>query len=152
MGMIPNLIATMARSNAVARAYLAFSQALSKGKLDTRLREGISLAVAEKNRCGYCLSAHSAIGKKLGLTDSEVEDARRGNSVDPQEAAVLEFARKVLESRGSVSDEDIERLRQAGICDEIVLEIVGNVVLNIYTNYVNLVAGTEIDFPVAKPL
>jgi len=70
-GSVPNLIATMANSPAVAKAYLGFAQALSTGTLPPRLREQIALVVGETNNCGYCLAAHTALGKGAGLTEQE---------------------------------------------------------------------------------
>ena len=63
LGVVPNIIATMANSTAVANAYLGFSQSLSGGSLPARLREQIALVVGETNNCGYCVAAHTARGK-----------------------------------------------------------------------------------------
>jgi uncharacterized peroxidase-related enzyme len=152
MGAVPNLIATMARSPAVARAYLGFSQALSGGTLPRRLREQIALVVGEANACGYCVAAHTASGKRAGLTEEETKEARRATSDDEKEQAALVFARKVVQDRGVVADDDVEQLRRAGYTDGEVGEIVANVALSIFTNYFNHVAATEVDFPAAPSL
>jgi uncharacterized peroxidase-related enzyme len=152
MGAVPNLIATMARSPAVAGAYLGFAQALSGGTLPRRLREQIALVVGEANACGYCVAAHTASGKRSGLTEEETKEARRAASDDEKEQAALAFARKVVQDRGVVADDDVEQLRRAGYTDGEVGEIVANVALNIFTNYFNHVAGTEVDFPAAPGL
>jgi len=67
-GSIPNILATMARSPAVLKAYLGFNEALSEGTFSESLRQRISLAVSQENKCDYCLAAHTAIGKKAGLS------------------------------------------------------------------------------------
>lgn len=152
MGTVPNLIATMAHSPAVAKGYLSFSQSLSAGKLPSRLREQISLVVGETNNCDYCISAHTELGKRVGLTEPETCDARRATSSDGKEQAALEFARKLVQDRGIVTDADLEQLRQVGYNHGEIGEIVANVALNIFTNYFNHVAGTEIDFPAAPEL
>lgn len=152
MGAVPNLIATMANAPAVAKAYLGFNQALSTGALPPRLREQIALTVGETNGCGYCVAAHTALGKGAGLTEQETLDARRAIAQDEKERVALNFARKVIEARGVVTDADVERLRQAGYTDGEVCEIVANVALNVFTNYFNHVAGTELDFPAASSL
>jgi uncharacterized peroxidase-related enzyme len=152
MGAVPNLIATMAHSPAVARAYLGFAQALAGGSLPRRLREQIALAVGEANACGYCLAAHTALGRRAGLTEEETKEARRASSQDGKEQAALAFARKVVQDRGVVADEDVEQLRRAGYTDGEVGEIVANVALNLFTNYFNHVAGTDVDFPAAPDL
>ncbi|HSR63884.1 MAG TPA: carboxymuconolactone decarboxylase family protein [Gammaproteobacteria bacterium] len=152
MGSIPNLITTMVNSPAVARAYLGFSQALSTGNLPPRLREQIALLVGEANNCEYCVAAHTVLGKGAGLSEEETRNARMGFSSDRKERAVIEFARQVVYQRGKVSDEDVEQVRTAGYTDGEISEIVANVVLNVFTNYFNLVAGTEVDFPAAPTL
>jgi uncharacterized peroxidase-related enzyme len=136
----------------VARAYLGFSQALAGGRLPRRLREQIALTVGEANACTYCVAAHTALGRRAGLTEQETKEARRASSHDRKEHAALEFARKVVQDRGVVADEDLEQLRRAGYTDGEVGEIVANVALSIFTNYFNHVAGTDVDFPAAPDL
>jgi uncharacterized peroxidase-related enzyme len=152
MGMVPNMISTMAQSPVVAQAYLGFSRDLAGGSLPAALRERISLAVSEVNQCNYCLSAHSFLGSKAGLSESDLLDARHGTASDEKTNAALVFARKIVEDRGNVSDEDVEEVRRAGYTDGEIAEIVANVVLNIFTNYFNHVAETEVDFPLVRSL
>ena len=152
MGAVPNIIATMANSPAVANAYLGFSQSLSTGSLSARLREQIALVVGETNGCGYCVAAHTALGKGAGLSQQETCDARRAVAADDKERAALDFARKIVVDRGNVSDADVQQLRHVGYTDGEIAEIVANVALNIFTNYFNHVAGTEVDFPLAPEL
>lgn len=152
MGAVPNIISTMAQSTAVANAYLGFSHALAAGSLTARLREQIALVVGETNGCNYCVSAHTALGKQAGLSEPETCDARRATAADEQESRALQFARQIVSNRGVVADDDVERVRQAGYTDGEIAEIVANVALNLFTNYFNLVAGTEVDFPDAPTL
>ena len=152
LGRTPNILSTMANSTAVAKAYLGFSQALAGGALPARLREQIALVVGETNHCGYCVAAHTALGQGAGLSQGETCDARRGESSDPRERAALQFAREIVDERGHVADEAVEQVRQAGYTDGEVAEIVANVALNLFTNYFNHVAGTEIDFPAVPEL
>ena len=152
MGMVPNLLSTLAAARAAATAYLGFSQALSSGQLTARLREQIALVVAETNDCGYCLAAHTAIGKSVGLDGDTIASARQAQAADPKEAAALELARKIVVERGRLTDTDLEPVRDAGYTDGDIAEIVANVALNLFTNYFNHVADTEVDFPEAPKL
>lgn len=152
MGAVPNLVATMAHSPAVAQAYLAFNGALSKGRLPLKLRESLSLAIGETNGCQYCVSAHQFLGSRAGLTPEDIEKARRARAVDRKIEAALVFARKVVTERGKVMLEDLETLRSQGYDNGEIVEIVGHIALNLFTNYFNHIAGTEVDFPVAAPL
>ena len=147
MGITPNTMRTMANSPAVLEAYLGFGNALRAGVLSAKLREQIALTVSELNGCQYCLSAHSALGKMAGLGDEEIADSRRGVSPDRKTEAVLRFARKVVSERGWVSDDDMATARAAGTSDAEISEIVAHVAVNIFSNYFNHVAQTELDFP-----
>jgi len=147
LGVVPNLFATFARAPALMKAYFGFSEALAGGRLTTRQREVIALAVAQANNCQYCLSAHTVLGKGAGLSDAEVLGARAGAGGDAFEAALAVLAIKISNQRGAISDADLATARAAGIDDGLALEVVGNVILNLLTNYTNHVAGTDIDFP-----
>lgn len=151
LGMTPNMMRTMAHAPAVLEAYLGLSETLGRTSLSPKLREQIALAVGEANRCQYCLSAHTALGKMAGLSEEEVSDSRRGESPDRHTAAVLQFAGRIVTERGWVGDEDLAAARAAGVTDAEVAEIVALVALNIFTNYFNHVAGTDIDFPEVAP-
>jgi len=120
---------------------------LSHGSLPAKLREQISLVIAEENGCGYCRAAHSAIGKMVGLSADAINGARHGDSQDAKARAALQFARIVTQKKGRVSDADLAQVRRAGYNDAEVSEIIANVALNIFTNYFNEAANTEIDFP-----
>lgn len=152
LGMVPNLISTMAQSPATVNAYLGFSQTLAGGVLPARLREQISLTVGQANECDYCVAAHSAIGQKTGLSVTEIIDARHSTAANEKDKAALAFARKLIDHRGRVTDTELEEVRHAGYSDGEINEIVANVALNIFTNYFNHVAATEIDFPAAPKI
>ena len=149
MGSVPNLFRLVANSPAALEGYLGLNGALAKGALDARTRERIALAVAEINGCGYCLAAHTYIGKTVAkLDDAEITANRSGASNDVKADAAVRFAVKVVNARGHVSDADVAAVKAAGLDDAQVVEIVLHVALNTLTNYVNEVAKTEIDFPV----
>ena len=152
LGIVPNRTRAMAVSPSVLEAYLGFSGALRSGVLPARVREQLALDVGEANHCDYCVSAHSALGKRAGLTDQDVLDSRRGTSADPQTDALLRFARTVVAKRGVVEDADVAAVRGAGYGDAEIAEVVAHVALNVFTNYFNNVAGTAIDFPKAPAL
>ncbi len=147
LGMVPNLMATLAHSPAALEAFLGLGQALGRGSLDAKTREAIALTVAGENRCDYCAAAHSAAGAALGMAAEELAANLQGQSSDSRVAAVLRFARAVVVERGWVGDDDLAAVRAAGLGDAEIAEIVAAVAANIFSNYFNHVAGTEVDFP-----
>ena len=150
LGVTPNLYRVIAQSPAALEGVLGLTGALAHGRLGPRLREQIALTVAEANACDYCLSAHTALGKGLQLSDTELAHARQAGASDPRDAAALRFAARVIERRGRIDDADLAEVRRAGFDDGQVVEIVANTVLNVFTNYLNQVAETEIDFPIVR--
>lgn len=153
LGSVPNLFRVAANSPAALEGYLGLSGALAKGSLPAATRERIALAVAEINGCTYCLSAHSYLGKNLAkLDDAEILANRHGRSNDVKANAAVAFAVAVTKGRGKVSDADVAAVKLAGYSDADVVEIIQHVALNSWTNYLNNVAQTVVDFPVASAL
>ncbi len=151
MGAVPNLTKVMANQPAVLEAFLGLGDALSKGSFDPKTREAIALTVAGANHCDYCASAHSAISKSLKVDQSEIDLRLKGQSSDTKLEALLTFANAVVSKQGLVSDDDIAAVRAAGHDDGAIAEVTAHVAANIFTNYINHVAQTDIDFPVVKP-
>lgn len=150
LGSVPNMMRTMANSNAVLEGYLNLSGALSKGAINARTGELLALTIGESNACDYCLAAHNFIGEKLLKTDPAVlEAARRAESNDPKTQAILQFAKTLVTKNGLVNNEDVNTAKNAGLSDAEISETVAHVALNVLTNYFNNTANTEIDFPVA---
>jgi uncharacterized peroxidase-related enzyme len=150
LGATPNLFRTAAQAPSALESLVALFGATAHGTLGPRIRESIALAVAELNGCDYCLSAHSALGKGAGLSREDMERARAASSHDKKTDAILQLARVVVLSRGRVSDELLDSVRRVGVSDVEIVETITNVVLNIFTNYLNIVADTDIDFPVVR--
>ena len=147
LGITPNIMRTMAQSPATLEAYLGFGKALSGASISPQLREQIALTVAGENSCGYCASAHTAIGTKLGVDTEELTANLKGLSADAKTEAALEFARQIVIERGWVSDDDLKRIREAGYTEGEITEIVATVAQNLFSNYFNHIADTEVDFP-----
>jgi uncharacterized peroxidase-related enzyme len=152
LGLTPNMMRVMANSPAVLEAYLNFSGALSRGRLSARLREQIALTVAQANACDYCLSAHTVLGKLAGLGEAEIWASRQSQAGEAKTAAALQFAQRVVVSRGELGEAEVSDVRQAGFDDAEIAELIANVSLNMFTNYFNHIAGTVIDFPKAPAL
>lgn len=147
LGMVPNVLATLAQSSVALKGYVALTNALAGGRLTARHREIVAVAVAQVNRCEYCLAAHTALGKGAGLSDAEIHSARSGTGTDVRDNAVSALASTLVRQRGALSDEDLATVRAAGLDDGLIMEIVANVALNTLTNYTNNLARTEVDFP-----
>lgn len=151
LGVVPNMMRTMANSPAFLESYLNLSGALAGGTLGAKTGELIALAVSESNACDYCLSAHTYIGANLvNIKPETIEAARLGNATDTKTDGALKLAKTLVSKKGLLSDSDVETAKLAGLTEGEIGEVVGHVALNILTNYFNNTAQTEIDFPAVK--
>jgi uncharacterized peroxidase-related enzyme len=147
LGFVPNLHRLMAVSPDVLSGFIALQTALDR-TLDARTRDTVALTVSQANGCNYCLGAHSYVAAKFNGTDAEeIALARDGKSSDPCRSAAGTFARRLIETRGTVTDDDLSAVREAGITDKEIVEIVALSAQFLLTNFISNVADTEIDFP-----
>ena len=147
LGMVPNFVRVLANSPAALSAFLGIHGIAGAGVLEPKTRERIALAVAEQNACQYCVSAHTAIGRKVGLDNHEILAARKGRSTDSKAEAALSFARALIEHTGQVSKAEFDAVRAAGHSDAEIVEIITHVAMNIFTNLLGKATQIEIDFP-----
>ncbi len=148
LGRIPNMYKVMANSPAVLDAYVKLNGSLSTGAIGSKMAELIALATGEYNSCSYCLSAHTFLGGKVGLTEKQIDDSKNFHSEAEKIDAGLQFVKKLLINPNEISSDDIAPLRNHGFTDGEILEIIANVIRNMFTNYVNIVSNTEVDWPV----
>jgi uncharacterized peroxidase-related enzyme len=146
-GATPNMFRAVANSPAALASMWGSFGALGRGALPAKLGEQVAVAIADRNRCHYCLAAHTMLGRKAGASAAEMSEAQAGRSDDPRTAAALAFALKVVERRADVADADVAALRAAGFDDEAIVELLAHVALNLFTNYVNVAFDVPLDFP-----
>jgi len=145
--LVPNLFRVVANAPAALEGLMALSAALARGALGEKTREQLALAIAESNLCAYCLSGHTAMAAKIGLSRVEIDDAIRASAADARTDAILKLARSIVVQRGELSDADLAHARSVGLSDGEIVETVANVALNIFENYMSHVARVSIDFP-----
>ena len=150
LGGTPNLFTTLAHSSAALGVFVGALGALSSSKLSGGLREQIALTVAGVNGCDYCASAHTALGKMNKINEVELAQNLLAKSENAKTQAALVFARKIVEARGHVYDSDVQTIRDAGFSEGEIVDMVAVTCINIFTNYFNHIAGTEIDFPLVS--
>ena len=150
LGFVPNVIRLLSASPAALAGFVGLRGALG-GQLDRRTREAIALVVSEVNGCSYCLAAHSYTASEGHTQPEEISRNRLGQSSDEAVGAAARFAGQVVETRGHVTDVDLAKVRAAGFSDAQVVDIIALSVQFMFTNLMNTVAGTEIDFPAFEP-
>ncbi|QEY16346.1 carboxymuconolactone decarboxylase family protein [Cellvibrio sp. KY-GH-1] len=147
LGMVPNFLKIFANSPSALRAFLGLHAIAGEGSLDLQTRERIALVVAQENSCEYCVSAHTAIGRKAGLTGAEMEANRAGTSQDAKAAVAVKLARALVEHQGDITTADLVEARNAGYTDSDIVEIITHVGMTLLTTILGKASRVEIDFP-----
>jgi AhpD family alkylhydroperoxidase len=142
-----NIFKTMDHSPNFLGAFQTFNGQVSKGSsLSEELREKIALTCAGKNSCDYCVAAHTHLAKKAGISDGGIEFALQGKCGDPKINAALEFVTALIEKRGHIDDADFQNVKDAGYSDQEIIDIFGQTMANMITNYFNDFVQTDVDF------
>ena len=147
LGMVPNFLKVFANSPVALQAFLGLHGVANGGSLGPQTRERIALALAQQNTCEYCLSAHTAIGRKAGLTGDEIAAARAGSSEDAKAAVAVKLARSLVEHKGDITTAELTEAREAGYSDADIVEIITHVGMNLLTNILGKASRVDIDFP-----
>jgi uncharacterized peroxidase-related enzyme len=151
LGVVPNFLRVLAHSPRALAGFLGLYGALGAASLDKPTQERIALAVAEGNACEYCLSAHTAIGRRAGLSNEEMLLNRRGSSADAKAAAAVALAAALNERTGGIAASDLDAARRAGLTDGEIVEVIAVVALNLFTNILGKSVRVDIDFPKVAP-
>ncbi len=147
LGMVPNFLKVFANSPVALKAFLGLHGVANDGELDAETRERIALALAQTNSCQYCVSAHTALGRKAGLESDEIAANRSGASLDDKAAVAVSFALSLAENNGAVTNTEFLEVREAGYNDAQIVEIITHVAMNLLTNILAKASQVTIDFP-----
>jgi AhpD family alkylhydroperoxidase len=143
-GQLPNFLGVLAGSPAALRAYARFRSELRHGRLTLATLERIALAVAEYYHSEPGVAMHARTARASGFTLDEVALARRFDSADPREAALLHYLHAVLE-QGRPEMHLHEEAREAGWQDDQILEAIAAVNLEAFSAMVNVAGDVPVD-------
>ena len=157
VGKVLNIHAGMAHSPVVMVAHKGVGDAIaSHGTLDARTRETIALAVANEDGCHYCESVRTLLGKAAGLTVEQTL-AIRIDTIDFDDklaaiGAIAAVVREAAGNTGTVSDVTWKQALEAGWTEQELTETFAHLAANLFTNYFNHYAETDLDLPEAPAL
>ncbi len=149
-GMVPNLFATYAHHPALLEAnWNKVKAVMMQGGLSRKVKETIAVLVSRDNSCAYCVAAHTAALKSVGVSDEEVrnikEDIEQAD-FNAKEQALIRFARKANREPLAITGEEFHSLRETGATDAEIIEALG--VMEVFTSFNKFLDSlqVEIDF------
>ncbi len=146
LGGTSAMVRGMAQSPAALEGFINFGAALEQGSFSARTRVLIALAVSEIHACRYCLAVYTELGRRQGLAEAEMLDARQGVAGDARLRAMFSLVQGIVIQRGEVGAQDFYAARDAGLSAAELTELVANIALVLFANYFNRLAETEVDF------
>jgi uncharacterized peroxidase-related enzyme len=151
VGKVPNAYATIGTHSPEALgALLSVEGVIAAGTLSKPDVEAIKLAVSEVAGCDYCLAAHTLAGKFAGLAPEAMKAVRAGEpSGDAKRDALVHFVRVLVTTHGTVPEAEVSAIREAGYTERQIVEISLAIASITFTNLVNRVNDTTLDFPAA---
>ncbi len=144
-GFVPNLMGEMAEAPSMLEAYLTVGRALEASSLTPQEQQVVVLTVSYLNECAYCMTAHSAVAKMVGLPDGEISALRAGQPLSDAKLEELRtFAGILVEKRGRASEEDVASFLDAGYTRAQILEVIVGIAFKTLSNFTNHLADTPI--------
>ena len=149
-GKIPNLFKTYAHFPPLLKANWNKVRAIMmQGNLRRKTKEAIALLVSKDNSCAYCVAAHTAALKSIGITEKEIniiENEIEKSMFTEKEQELITFARKANKDPNGITDKEFGKLKKAGASDSEIVEVLG--VMEIFTAFNKFLdsLNVEIDF------
>ncbi len=138
-GLIPNIAGAMANSPELIKAFAGLFQQVHSGTFSEAEIQTLLLTNAVANACTWAVAFHTMLALKEGLTPGDVEAIRaRRVPADPRLAALSALARRLIETRGHVSEAERAAFVASGFKREQSLEILAVTAASTITNF----AGT----------
>jgi uncharacterized peroxidase-related enzyme len=152
---VPNFFkAQVSSPNVLASTWFGVNTHLVGGTLPRALKEMIFVAVSAARNCEYCAVVHLALCKTVGV-DEEMMDAlvHDLDALMPQRTRdIVKFAVKCSQDPIRLSAEDFEKVRQHGLSDLELMEIVGMAAMATYCDIIADALKVEVDEPVLEIL
>ncbi|MCA9771135.1 MAG: carboxymuconolactone decarboxylase family protein [Myxococcales bacterium] len=145
-GFTPNYMGVMAASPALLRAYTALEQVFASSSLSPGEQQLVALVASYEHDCPYCLPAHSEMAAREGITEEVIEAIREGRGIEnPRFQALRRFTSRIIETRGQVTDDEVDGFCRAGYTKAQALEVILGVGLKTLSNFTNRLAETPLD-------
>ena len=144
----PNFIMTQGHSSTVVRGtWEAVRGILVTGELPRWQKEMMFVAISQDRGCQYCLAAHTACCRMLGVNKQLLECLVRNvaDLPDLKLRELIRFALKCSQNPKSVTEADHESLRQHGFTQSEIIEIIAMTAFAVYANIIADATAMEPD-------
>lgn len=146
MGFVPNVFRAQALNGEQFLAWWNYFNLLvnKEGFLSNEEREMLAVVVSAANRCVYCVVSHGAALRHYNGNATKADTMAvnwRHARLNRREETMCAFAEKLTLTPAEMTEADLEPLRDLGLTDEQILELVQVVGMFNMTNRVSSALG-----------
>lgn len=146
---VPNFFKIQAASpQVVAASWNLVHNILVDGKYVPRtIKEMIFVAISNARKCNYCEAAHLAFCKLLGVDQQQREalTAALDTLLPKRTQDIIRFATKVATDPLDIGDEDYNILKEHGVSEAELMEIISMASLATYANIIADALKVDVD-------
>lgn len=147
-GMIPNIAGAVANSPVLINSLVGLFGDVHGGSFTEAQVQIVLLTDAVTNRSTWAVAFHTALALKEGIDPADVQAIRDGGlPKDSKFAALSCLAKTMIEKRGRLADEDINRFLAAGFGKDHLLEVIAAVAASTITNYTGSITKPPLEAP-----
>ena len=146
VGFVPNLAGAVANSPVLANSLLGLFKNVHGGSFTEAEMQVLLLTNAVTNSSSWPVAFHTTLGLKEGLDPADVQAIREGKLPKQKRYAALSgLAKKLIENRGQLNDDDVTAFLQAGFEREHLLEVIAVVAASTITNYAGKITNPPLE-------
>ena len=147
-GMVPNLIGAVSTSPILINSLVGLFGNVHGGSFTEAQVQIVLLTDAVTNGCAWAVAFHTTLALKEGIDAGDVQAVREGRlPKDDKFSALSGLAKTMIEQRGRLDDEDVNRFLAAGFTNEHVLEVIAAVAASTITNYTGSITKPPLEAP-----
>ncbi|MDH3688698.1 MAG: carboxymuconolactone decarboxylase family protein [Gammaproteobacteria bacterium] len=142
-----NVTSTMANNPAIVEGFFALWSAIERSGLSTTDREVICMEMAVSNGCHYCVPAHRYTSAEQAIDQAMIDQLAKGESLrgSSRPAVIQRLVQRLVATKGKLEDQEFEEFKQQGISESEMIAAIAEIAHCTITNYLNRLAGTELD-------
>jgi len=147
-GMIPNIAGAMATSPVLINSLVGVFGNVHGGNFTEAQIQTVLLTDAVTNASTWAVAFHTALALKEGIDPADVQAIREGRlPKDAKLAALSALAKTMIEKRGRLNDQDVDRFIAAGFGKDHALEVIAIVAASTITNYTGSITKPPLEAP-----
>ena len=147
-GMIPNLVGAVATSPVLVNCLVGLFGNVHGGSFTEAQVQTVLLTDAVTNASTWAVAFHTALALKEGIDPADVQAIRAGRlPTDSKLAALSALAKTMIEKRGHLNDQEVDRFIAAGFGKDHALEVIAIVAASTITNYTGSITKPPLEAP-----